>query len=109
MDIWRPTIRMDDVFRQYVEDWYRATVPAIDRNRIVRLMLFCAPFSAIFQGTIRDYMLPDVPAPSPRWTRHDSGLWMNQYWQEGRGVFYGDGQARTSIFVPLGKMGSKQA
>jgi hypothetical protein len=73
--MYRPTVRMDDRYEEYVNLIFRATPNEIDRNKILRLMMFAAPFSGFFQSEVSRLLLPDVLLPSPPWSRSDSDLW----------------------------------
>lgn len=72
--VYRPTVRYDEMYRDYVDQVYRAT--SLDRNQIVRLALFAAPFSPLFNAQLKKHMTS--PLPSPQWGVVDHGLWMDQ-------------------------------
>jgi len=45
--LYRPTVRYDDLFKTYVDQVFKSTT--LDRNQIIRLALFSAPFNKLFQ------------------------------------------------------------
>ncbi|OIJ07616.1 hypothetical protein BKP35_18180 [Anaerobacillus arseniciselenatis] len=72
--VYRPTVRYDDRFKEYVDEIFKAT--SLDRNQIIRLALFAAPFSPLFQHQIKKHMTSTLPQASWEVTEH--GLWMEQ-------------------------------
>lgn len=74
--MYRPTVRYDDVFRDYVDSLFRAT--HLDRNQIIRGALFAAAHSEEFQKLLEPYKKGDVPLPSPLWKVHQDGYWLEQ-------------------------------
>lgn len=96
--VYRPTVRYDDLFKVYVDQIFKAT--SLDRNQIIRLALFSAPFSPLFQHQIKKHMTS--PLPSACWEVTDHGLWMEQTYntiEEGKDV-NGDNQEIFSFGVP---------
>lgn len=87
--IYRPTLRMDDRFRQYVDQCHKVTRNEIDRNKLLRLMLFAAPFSALYHDRLRSLLLPDRDAPLPCWHPGEEALWMEQQAEERGGASIG--------------------
>ena len=75
--MYRPTVRYDDVFKQYVDDLFRAT--DLDRNQIIRGALFAAAHSKEFHRLLEEHKRKDVPLPHPSWQLSD-----NHYWKEQR-------------------------
>lgn len=89
--MYRPTVRYDDRYKKYVDQIFKAT--NLDRNQIIRLALFAAPFSPLFQHQLEKYMTS--PLPTPIWEVTDHGLWMEQTFEkrrEGRSVVNGNHQ-----------------
>lgn len=79
--MYRPTWRMDDVFKDYVEGL--AEVTNLSGVQLARLAIFSAPFSAVFLATAAEHrkkIVGDVSLPLPKWSRNDSGLWLNEEW-----------------------------
>ena len=81
--MYRPTVRYDELYREYVDSLFHATT--LDRNQIIRLALFTAAHSKEFHDVLSGYKRPDVPAlPSAKWRPNQSGLWREQTYP-GRG------------------------
>ncbi|MGM7683569.1 hypothetical protein ACSVDA_15630 [Cytobacillus sp. Hm23] len=74
--MYRPTVRYDDTFRNYVDALFQAT--DLDRNQIIRLALFTSAFSNTFNNTIKQHMKADVPLPSPMWEQDFIQLWLER-------------------------------
>lgn len=72
--VYRPTVRYDASYKKYVDQVFKAT--NLDRNQIIRLALFAAPFSPLFQHQLKKHMTS--PLPSASWEVTDHGLWMEQ-------------------------------
>lgn len=75
--MYRPTVRMDDRYKNYVDQLFQET--NLDRNQIIRLAMFAAPFSGIFRSKIEQHMkqgLRDCPQPS--WSPQQADLWKGQ-------------------------------
>lgn len=72
--MYRPTVRCDDVYKEYIDKLFTAT--SLDRNQIIRLALFSAPFNQLFLDQITKYKVADLP--EPLWRETDHGLWLNQ-------------------------------
>lgn len=72
--MYRPTVRYDDLYKSYVDQVFRATT--LDRNQIIRLALFAAPFSPLFQNQIKKHMTSSPPPAEWEVTNH--GLWMDR-------------------------------
>ena len=74
---YRPSVRMDITFRNYINDLFHAT--SLDRNQLIRAALFVAGHSEEFKSLIDKYRRhPDVPLPAPSWQPHEHGYWMEQ-------------------------------
>lgn len=84
--MYRPTVRYNDIFRDYVEGVFKST--SLDRNQIFRLALFAAAHSNNFQSVLQKYKKKDVPLPQPNWSALDNGFWLDLYptAEEGREV-----------------------
>jgi hypothetical protein len=74
--MYRPTVRYADVYRDYVNDVFHATI--LDRNQIIRLALFVAANSSEYNAILRQYQKDDVLLPCPKWCPNQSPLWMEQ-------------------------------
>lgn len=74
--MYRPTVRYDDVFRDYVDALFHST--QLDRNQILRGALFSAAHSNKFLALLEPYKKKDVPMPSPKWPLNDDRYWMEQ-------------------------------
>lgn len=72
--VYRPTVRYDDRFRDYVEDCFHAT--KLDRNQIIRLGLFLLPYSEEGANILRRHAVG--PLPSPKWEIGEHGVWLVQ-------------------------------
>lgn len=81
--MYRPTVRYDDVYKNYVDALFRATT--LDRNQIIRAALFNAAHSNLFHEMLKPYMKKDVPLPSPMWSAANHGLWLEQSQSEEKG------------------------
>jgi hypothetical protein len=74
--MYRPTVRYDDIFREYVDTLFYAT--SLDRNQIIRAALFAAAYSKEFQNLLEPYKKKDVPLPSPLWKLEQQCFWLEQ-------------------------------
>jgi hypothetical protein len=74
--MYRPTVRYDDVFKDYINNLFHAT--HLDRNQLIRGALFAAAYSKEFQTLLRPYQKKDVPLPSPPWKATQQRFWMEQ-------------------------------
>lgn len=81
--MYRPTVRYDDVYKQYVDRLFQVT--PLDRNQIIRAALFNAAHSNLFHEMIRPYLRGDVPLPSPLWSASDHRLWLEQTQTQDKG------------------------
>lgn len=98
--MYRPTVRYDDKYKDYVDQVFKAT--SLDRNQIIRLALFAAPFSPLFQYQIKKHMTS--PLPPACWEVTDHGLWLEQTYntiEEGKDV-NGDNQEISTTGDPAG-------
>ncbi|MFD2679630.1 hypothetical protein [Bacillus seohaeanensis] len=94
--MYRPTLRCSDVFKDYLQSL--ADVTGLDKNQLIRLALFSAPFNKLFIAQI-EQNASDVTLPSPTWEVFDSRLWMEQNPKlEGKGeTSHDDNRRKTSI------------
>lgn len=74
--MYRPTVRYDDIFREYVDTLFHAT--NLDRNQIIRAALFAAAYSKEFRNLLEPYKKKDVPLPSPLWKLEQQCFWLEQ-------------------------------
>jgi hypothetical protein len=75
--VYRPTVRYDDVFREYVDDVFKSTT--LDRNQIIRLALFAAPFNNLFVSQLEKHLkINQSSLPSTPWEVWDHGYWRDQ-------------------------------
>lgn len=72
--MYRPTVRYSNTYKEYVDQVFHSTT--LDRNQIIRLALFAAPFSPLFQNQLQKYMTS--PLPPTFWEVVDHGLWIDQ-------------------------------
>lgn len=76
---YRPTVRYDDRYCDYIDQLHDVTT--LSRAQIIRLALFSAPFSPLFNAQIGKFSKCEVSTsspPSPMWEVVDRGLWMEQ-------------------------------
>lgn len=71
--MWRPTVRYDEAFQAYVEELFKATT--LDRNQIMRLALYSAPYSKLFLAQLNAHKRVDVALPFPTWNVFDHHYW----------------------------------
>lgn len=71
--MYKPTVRMNDIFREYVNDLFHAT--DLDRNQIIRMLVMTAPASKIFYSKINAHLKPDTQLPDEPWKMHEDNLW----------------------------------
>jgi hypothetical protein len=82
--MYRPTVRYDDVYRDYVGDVFHATT--LDRNQIIRLALFVAANSQEYNAILSEYKKADVSTlPHAKWQPDQSPLWQGQSYSEEKG------------------------
>lgn len=75
--MYRPTVRYAEVYRDYVDDVFRATT--LDRNQIIRLALFIAAHSEDYQAILTEHMRDDSASlPHAKWRPNQAILWREQ-------------------------------
>lgn len=72
--MYRPTVRYNDRFKEYVEEMFKST--HLDRTQIIRAALFIAAHTEEFKQLISRYKKKDVPLPSSPWWPTDHHLWL---------------------------------
>jgi len=79
-------VRYDDLYQVYVDEMFQAT--NLNRNQIIRLALFTAPFNQEFLNQLDKFK--KKPLPRVYWEVTDSGLWMDREFKKqvegGKGV-----------------------
>lgn len=73
--MYRPGIRMDNVYKEWVDELFHAS--KLDRNQIFRLALFVAAHSNEFRQELEPYMKPGKAFPV-KWQLSESDLWQKQ-------------------------------
>lgn len=74
--MYRPTVRYDDIYKEYVENIFNAT--HLDRSQIIRAALFIAGHTEKFSKIMEPYLKRGVSLPRPIWSENDKELWINQ-------------------------------
>ncbi|WP_458414516.1 hypothetical protein ACNQFZ_06525 [Schinkia sp. CFF1] len=81
--IWRPTLRCDSAYRDYINSLHDSTV--LDKNQIIRLMMFVAAHTNDFKVIISEYKRSDVTEiPAAPWNSWEDALWLNQSYKQKR-------------------------
>lgn len=73
---YRPTVRYDDRYQEYVEQLFRATT--LDRNQIMRLALFMLGHTKEGEQLLRAHLKNNTSLPSPPWAITAHGLWLEK-------------------------------
>lgn len=81
--MYRPTVRYDDVYKEYVDKLFQAT--SLDRSQIIRMGLFLLGHTSEGKALLKAHLKKDVPLPSPAWGPDDHGAWRTQTWVRERG------------------------
>jgi hypothetical protein len=68
---YRPTVRYDDIFKDYVDDLFNAT--NLDRNQIIRLGLFLLGHTKEGRDVLNYFS--SSPLPEPKWNKNNTVLW----------------------------------
>jgi hypothetical protein len=74
--MYRPTVRYEDVYKEYVENVFNAT--HLDSSQIIRAALFIAGHTEQFSRIVDPYLKRGMALPSPLWEEEDEELWLNQ-------------------------------
>jgi hypothetical protein len=69
--MYRPTVRYDDKFKDYVEGLFHST--SLDRNQIIRLGLFLLGHTKEGRDVLQHFA--SSPLPKPNWNKNDMVLW----------------------------------
>lgn len=79
--IWRPALRMDSAFKDYIDSLNEVT--SLDRNQIMRAMIFVAAHSEDFKFVISEHKKDGVTElPLPSWQPWEDEYWLNQTFQK---------------------------
>lgn len=98
--VWRPALRCDSAYRDYIDSLSDMT--SLDKNQIMRLMLFVASTSEEFKDIISEYKKDDVTVlPEAIWEKWEDGFWLNQTYQKKTGVT--DQTLDTEELIPIKK------
>jgi hypothetical protein len=68
---YRPTVRYDDIFKDYVDELFTATT--LDRNQIIRLGLFLLGHTKEGKDVLTFFS--KSPLPDPKWNKNNMVLW----------------------------------
>lgn len=71
--MYRPTVRYNDRFKEFVDNVYEVTT--LDRNQILRAALFVAAHTPAFRSLLNSHLSGDGIIPVPNWSVNDSQLW----------------------------------
>ena len=74
--VYRPTVRYPDMYKDYIEDLFKAT--ELDRNQLIRLALFVAAHSDQYKAILKKHQRNDIPLPCPGWSIHEERCWKDQ-------------------------------
>ncbi len=91
--MYRPTVRYDDRFRDYMKDLFHAT--NLDRNQIFRLSLFLLGHTQEGKDFLSQHLKQGCPLPLPKWGISDHGLVMDSWvdtLEEGKDVMAFEGK-----------------
>ena len=72
--MWRPTVRYDERYRDYIDTLFKTS--RLDRNQIMRLALFSAPYSPLFQAQIKQFRASEDEAS------HEWEIWEHELWKQ---------------------------
>lgn len=74
---WRPAIRCDSTYRNYIDSLHASTI--LDKNQIMRLMMFVAAHSHEFIEILTEYKRDGVTTlPIAPWHGWEDAYWLNQ-------------------------------
>ncbi|GAE27117.1 hypothetical protein JCM9140_3233 [Halalkalibacter wakoensis JCM 9140] len=74
--MYRPTVRYDDAYKQYVENVFNST--HLDKSQIIRAALFIAGHTEQFSRIVEPYLKKGMSLPVPLWSEGQDELWLNQ-------------------------------
>ncbi|HHY72310.1 MAG TPA: hypothetical protein GX497_03615 [Bacillus bacterium] len=75
--MWRPALRCDSTYKNYIDSLHENTI--LDKNQIMRLMMFVAAHSEDFIQIITEYKRDGVTKlPLVPWQSWEDALWLNQ-------------------------------
>lgn len=72
--MYRPTVRYEDCFREYVDQLVNVT--GLDRNQIFRLAMYLMPFSKEGKEVLNFFS--SSPLPSPKWNLNSMVEWYGE-------------------------------
>lgn len=78
--VYRPTVRYDERYREYVEELFKAT--NLDRNQIMRLALFLLGHSEEGKKVLSNYLKKGSSLPSPSWSKNHTVVWLEKTIEE---------------------------
>lgn len=98
--MYRPTVRMADAYKDYVEGVAKAT--RLDRTQVIRLALFTAAHSTAFIEILDEYKIAGACLPAPDWE-----LWEDRFFlevspkpTEGRGEDVTTEEPKVEVSLP---------
>ncbi|GAF14943.1 hypothetical protein JCM19046_3493 [Bacillus sp. JCM 19046] len=95
--MYRPTLRCDESYRDYLNKLFQATT--LDRNQLIRAAIFYASNNDGFKQMLKPYTKTSS-LPAPPWTINNHAVWLEQTLDnraEGRDVSNeGDYRERTT-------------
>lgn len=77
--MYRPTVRYNPIFKDYVEELFQGT--ELDRNQIFRLALFLLGHTKEGRDVLKQFS-KDASLPSPKWEQNHQWLWMENTMQQ---------------------------
>lgn len=77
--MYRPTVRYDDIYQEYVTNLFHAT--HLDRSQIIRAALFIAGHTEKFSEILSPYVKRGMTLPQPLWDETEHELWLNQKYE----------------------------
>ncbi|ARK32106.1 hypothetical protein [Halalkalibacter krulwichiae] len=71
--MYRPTVRYDDLYKDYVTNLETAT--HLNRTQVIRAALFIAGHTQEFKNLMDPYLKRGHSFPDPLWEADENGLW----------------------------------
>ncbi|MCQ6281699.1 hypothetical protein [Bacillus sp. EB600] len=71
--MYRPTVRYNDSFKSYIDNLFNAT--HLDRNQLIRAVLFAAAHSKEYRSILEKYKKADVSLPQADWGLDEEECW----------------------------------